>query len=96
MYFGSERKFTEFANFVELGHFIKHLRDHELSVVYHANHDYSSRAVERTQAVFENGIDVCDATRFNRNYIDIPNEKRDSGRVCIRSLRSRHGGSYTT
>lgn len=58
MYFGSGKKFSEFAAFIDLGGYIKQLRDHELSVVYHANHDYSAKAVERTQALFENGISV--------------------------------------
>jgi hypothetical protein len=48
MYFGTERKFTEFAWCIDLANYIKQLRDHELSVVYHANHDYSAKAVERT------------------------------------------------
>ena len=46
--FGSEKRFAEYADFIELKSFIKHLRDHELSLVYHRNHDYSMRAVERT------------------------------------------------
>jgi hypothetical protein len=56
--FGSERRFSDYAEAIELKSFIKHLRDHELSLVYHRNHDYSTRAVERTQQVYENGIDV--------------------------------------
>lgn len=46
--FGSDRRFQDYAEFIELKGFIKHLRDHELSLVYHRNHDYSVRAVERT------------------------------------------------
>ena len=41
-----------------MGTYVKHVRDHELSLVGHKNHDYSVKAVERTQTLFENGIDV--------------------------------------
>jgi len=34
------------------------LKDHELSLVCHSNQDYSAKVVERTQNLFENGIDV--------------------------------------
>lgn len=38
--------------------FIKHLKDHELSLIYHTNNDYSSYAIHKTQELFESGIDV--------------------------------------
>lgn len=56
--FRSQKRFAQYAETIELKSFIKHLRDHELSLVYHRNHDYSMRAVDRTQHVYENGIDI--------------------------------------
>jgi hypothetical protein len=51
-YFGSEKRFAEFAQYIEMGTYVKHVRDHELSLVGHKNHDYSAIAVERTQTLF--------------------------------------------
>lgn len=39
--FLSNSKFSKFAEFMQLKEFIKQLRDHELSVVYHMNFNYS-------------------------------------------------------
>jgi len=36
-YFGRERKFAEFAYYVDLVQFIKNLRDNEISLVGHTN-----------------------------------------------------------
>jgi hypothetical protein len=57
-YFGSGRRFADFANYLDLGTFIKHLKDHDLSLICHTFHDYSVRAVEKTQQLYDNGIDV--------------------------------------
>ncbi|CDW90006.1 wd-40 repeat-containing protein [Stylonychia lemnae] len=56
--FTNENKFTEFAHFFDLTGFIKHLKDHELSLIYNTNNDYSHYAVQKTQELFESGIDI--------------------------------------
>lgn len=57
-YFGSSKRFTDFATYLDLGIFIKHLKDHDLSLICHTSHDYSLRAVEKTQQLYDNGIDI--------------------------------------
>eukprot|EP00347_Sterkiella_histriomuscorum_P004436 403360465 len=56
--FNNETKFSQFAQYFDLGGFIKHLRDHELSLIYHTNNDYSVKTIQRTQELFESGIDI--------------------------------------
>lgn len=48
-YFGSNKRFADFANYLDLGSYVKHLKDHELSLICHTYHDCSVRAVEKTQ-----------------------------------------------
>lgn len=38
--------------------FIQHLKDHELSLIYHTNHDYSTYTIEKTTDLFQGGIEV--------------------------------------
>lgn len=45
--FGNDNKFAEFAALLDINGFITHLKDHELSLVYHTNNDYSHQTVQR-------------------------------------------------
>lgn len=56
--FGNESKFSEFAHYLDLNGFTKHLKDHELSLVYHTNNDYSTQTIQRVQELYESGIDI--------------------------------------
>jgi hypothetical protein len=47
-YFGSDRRFADFATYIDLGSYIKHLKDHELSLICHTYYDCLARAVEKT------------------------------------------------
>lgn len=56
--FGNEIKFAEFAKYLDLSGFAKHLRDHELSLVYHTNNNYNPQTIQKVQELFDSGIDV--------------------------------------
>jgi hypothetical protein len=46
--FASDAKFKKFCNFMDAKTFVKHLRDHDLSLAYHSNYDYAAQTVDRT------------------------------------------------
>ncbi len=56
--FSSDKKFNRFAQYLDLSGFTKHLKDHELSLTYHTNNDYSAYTITKTQELFDSGIDV--------------------------------------
>jgi len=58
LFFNNDKKFKEFAKFMDMPKFVKQLKDHELSLIFHANYEYSFATVDRTQNLFKDGIDV--------------------------------------
>lgn len=47
--------------------FIQHLKDHDTSLIYHTNHDYSSYTVDKTSELFQGGIEVMDIPIISNN-----------------------------
>ena len=56
--FDTEKKVVNFTKFMDIKAFNQHLKEHELSLVFHSSSDSSPYAIERTKELYKDGIDI--------------------------------------